>query len=313
MEVFKLILNKIDNYDTITIFGHKMPDGDCYGSAVALKELILSNFKNKQVYILGSGCEKMYDTIGYMDEADDKIIKSSLGILVDASDFSRSEDERINLVKEAVLIDHHISNGKFIGLSLLDTQISSTCELIAENAIKHNLIITKKCANALFLGMVTDSVRFLYLHDGNKSHTIIAKLYEIGIDAEEIYAKVNASNMNVFSYKAYLSTHFDITENSVLYAYIEKDVYKKFKISFEQASSMVNLFASLEEVKIWCCFTERDDGTLRAELRSKKEYNVQPIAFKYGGGGHAQAAGISCLIGGKNKVREIINDLNKLI
>jgi len=52
---------------------------------------------------------------------------------------------------------------------------------------------------------------------------------------------------------------------------------------------MVNVMADLKGVGIWVNFTETDEGVI-CELRSA-ELNVNPIAVKYGGGGHAKACG----------------------
>ena len=88
------IWEKIKEYDVITIFGHVIPDGDCYGSQMGLKNAILDNFEGKKVYALGSGWPKFFSLMGEMDIVDDETIASSLAICLDCANEERIEDQR---------------------------------------------------------------------------------------------------------------------------------------------------------------------------------------------------------------------------
>ena len=77
----KEIYQLIKKYKVITLYGHINPDPDCYGSALAFREILRDNFKNKEVYALGYGNEKLYDRLARYDEvSDDKIKESGSGI-----------------------------------------------------------------------------------------------------------------------------------------------------------------------------------------------------------------------------------------
>ena len=76
----------IKKYKVITLHGHINPDPDCYGSALALREIIRDNFKGKEVYALGYGNEKLYDRLARYDEVSDEKIKESLAIICDCSE-----------------------------------------------------------------------------------------------------------------------------------------------------------------------------------------------------------------------------------
>ena len=105
--MYKKIWVKIKENDVITIFGHVIPDGDCYGSELGLKNAILENYPNKKVYALGSGLPKFFPLVGDMDKVEDEVIKSSLAIIVDTANLSRIEDQRYSLAKDIIKIDHH--------------------------------------------------------------------------------------------------------------------------------------------------------------------------------------------------------------
>ena len=102
----KEILNLIKKYDTITIFGHINPDGDCFGSSLALRELIKLNFPKKKVYSLAGTLPQLEERLSKPDIVlDDSIIKDSLAILVDVSETERVSDQRVLTAKQIIKIE----------------------------------------------------------------------------------------------------------------------------------------------------------------------------------------------------------------
>ena len=79
--MFEQITKKIEEHDSIVIFGHLNPDGDCYGSQVALKAILKKHYPNKNVYIVGSGLPNFYHILGKMDEVSLETIQKSLAIV----------------------------------------------------------------------------------------------------------------------------------------------------------------------------------------------------------------------------------------
>ena len=128
--MFEKIISKIEEYDSIVIFGHRNPDGDCYGSQIALKNILKANYPDKDVYCVGTGLRKFFDIIGKMDVVSDETIAKSLAIIVDSNDLERSEDQRIYRSLDFAKIDHHIDTFTFKeGPEVIDDKASSTCEL----------------------------------------------------------------------------------------------------------------------------------------------------------------------------------------
>ena len=103
------ILNKIKEYETIIIHGHKRPDGDCYGAQFGLKNIIKESFPDKNVYVVGQRSE-FVDFVGKMDEISNETYQNALSIVVDTAVEDRISDERYTLGKEVIKIDHHIPN-----------------------------------------------------------------------------------------------------------------------------------------------------------------------------------------------------------
>lgn len=108
----------IEEAEAITIWGHALPDGDCFGSQIGLRNLIKENFPSKRVYALGSGLPSLFSALGAMDNPSEEEIKRSLGILVDVSCLRRVEDQRVMLCHAYCKFDHHTPNpGSRISLS----------------------------------------------------------------------------------------------------------------------------------------------------------------------------------------------------
>jgi len=308
----KRILNLIKKYDVITIYGHVNPDYDCYGSSLALRDLIKDNFKNKEVYALGYGIENMYDRLGTYDVIDEDKIKESLAIICDCSDVERVSEQRIRLAKQIIKIDHHIEGNPFIGVKWVDTNSISTCQLIAKFALEKHLKITKNTAELLYLGIVTDSGRFRYAPTNALTHTIVAKLYKLGIEPKALFDILYLSNESIVRYQAWLISNMVRTENNVIYAFADVKDYEQFGLKFDDISKNVNVIGNLIGAKIWVLFTRSPEDFIRVEFRSNG-VDVQQVAVKYGGGGHKCAAGCR-LLNQKDfsLAKEVVKDLDKV-
>ena len=129
--MFEQIRKKIEEANSIIVVGHIRPDGDCYGSQIALKESIKANYKDKKVYIVGNGLPFFFKTFGRMDEITPEIAKESLVIIVDVCEHHRIDSELVKeYSKDIVVIDHHIVADPIPYESVVDENACSTCELI---------------------------------------------------------------------------------------------------------------------------------------------------------------------------------------
>jgi len=306
------VFNLIKKYPTIVLFGHYLPDGDCYGSQIALREILRATYPDKKVYAVGSGLPIMFDRLGAMDVIDDKTVKGSLGILVDVSDFPLVEDKRYVLASQIAKIDHHYENSEFAHPKILDREVIATAELIARIALKEGLKITKRGAEAIFLGIVTDSGRFLYSPTRKETFQIIAQLYDYGLETKPIYDIIYQTQENQLKYKGFLLSHYQKTSHNVIYCYTSKDDYLPLGLDFAYASSQVNVLANIQNCPVFALFTQSEDGALRVELRSNT-IPIRDVAVKHGGGGHANAAGVRMNVGGYQEAMKIVEDLDELV
>lgn len=289
--MFEQIIDIIEKHDSIVIYGHINPDGDCYGSAVGLKRTIQLKYPNKKVYITGTGCPNFFSFLMPMDEVSDEIVANSLAILVDANDLSRAEDKRIYNAKAWAKIDHHVDSGTFTeGPFVVDEEANSCADIIVRMIIEQNLPIDSIIANALYLGILTDSARFQFVGDYVGTFERSAYLCRNGANPKLINRSLSAVSERTIAAKGYILTHYNKSENGVISLIFDKETLKKLNFSTNEASNMVNLVGNIKGYPVWCSFAEYENGSVRVEIRSNGPA-IQPVAAAIGGGGHMYASG----------------------
>lgn len=311
--MFDDILILINQYDSIVIFGHLNPDGDCYGSQLGLKDVILANFPNKKVYVTGSGCPWYYPEFPKMDKVSDEVIANSLAIIVDGNDLGRMEDSRVFNAKAFAKIDHHIDTGSFTeGPSVVDENANSACDIIAGLVMDYNLKITPAGANALYLGIITDSARFQFVNDYVQTFERVKFLCTKGAKPNMISKLINRTTEGALSAKGYIMSNYQKTKEGVIYIILDKETIHKIGVTTNQVSGLVNLLGNVDGYPIWCMFAEYDDGKVRCEFRSNGP-EVQPVAASIGGGGHAMASGCQLPKLDRKYIASVIEMFNKTL
>lgn len=309
--MFNKLLEKIKEYKTIIIHRHNNPDGDALGSQIGLKHIIKDNFPDKTVYMVGD-MTKRYEFMDdcVMDEIADEVYKDALAIVLDTSATSLISDDRYKTAAFTARMDHHIFCEKICELEITDTSYESCCGLITEFAIKTGLKLSEISAKSLYTGMVTDSGRFRYDSTNSNTFRLASKLMEEKFDTNEIYANLYADDFEHVKLRAQFVLKIQFTDAGVAYIYTDKAEAKSYGVStFTISRGMVGTMGDLRGVDAWVNFTETDDGVL-AELRSSK-YNINPIATKYGGGGHQKASGAT--LKNRDEAMYMLEDLNNLV
>lgn len=299
----------IEEYDTIIIHRHSNPDGDAIGSQIGLKAIIELNYPEKDVYVVGDELGRysfMYNK--KMDNVETEVFKKSLSIVLDTSSPSLISDDRYTLAKETLRFDHHLFIEKFCDIEIIDSSRESCASLVADFAYSTGLKVDSVSAKSLFTGIVTDSGRFLYDSVSPSTFTLCSYLLSTGFSIGDIYASLYNEDFASLKRRGYFIDKIKVTDSSVAYAYITKeDVEKMGTTPFSISRGFVNTMANIKGVGIWVSFTEDEDGIL-CELRSRDK-NINPIAVKYGGGGHKKASGAK--VKSKEEAMMMLDDLNK--
>ena len=309
--MFEQILQLIKEYDTIIIHRHSSPDGDAIGSQVGLKHIITHNFPNKTVYMVGDH-PKHYSFVegSQMDEIEDSIYKNALAIVLDTAASKLISDDRYRLAAATARMDHHIFCENICQAEVVDTSFESCCGLVTAFAKECGLELNPIGAKALYTGMVTDSGRFRYDSTSTKTHQMAAFLMEQKFDTNDIYRNLYADDFARIQLKAKYILKIQLSEKNVAYIYTTREEMEEMQAdTFSISRGMVGTMSDIRGVDIWVNFTETENGVL-CELRSSK-YNINPIAVKYGGGGHAKASGAT--VKDRETAMAMLRDLEQLL
>ena len=216
-----ILFQKIEAYDTIIIHRHERPDGDALGSQIGLALALKTRYPNKNIYCVGDASRR-YGFIGYMDLIEDSKYSGALAIIVDVAVANMVSDQRYRLASEVFVIDHHKNDCDITPNFIQDTTRIAAAELVAAMLYERGFEISKECATALYLGVVTDSGRFLYGFSKN-TFEIASKLSESGADAKYIYDNIYVETKEEREMKNYFQNKIN---------YIGKVAYMKNDYSF---------------------------------------------------------------------------------
>ena len=309
--MFEAVLQAIQEASRIIIHRHSRPDGDALGSQIGLKHMILENYPEKEVYVVGDAPGFFSFMEGaIMDEIPDSKYGDSLAIILDSGSRSMISDQRYALAKQTVRLDHHIFCEKIADIEVIDTSFESCCGLITAFAEESNLRLNPLSAKSLYTGMVTDSGPFRYDSTSARTFHLASLLMAHPFDTNALFRDLYADDYASKQLKAQFILKIRFTANRVAYIYTTADELATLnKDVFTISRGMVNTMADIKETDIWVNFTEADGGVLCA-LRSSK-YNINPIAVKYGGGGHAKASGAK--VADRETAMQMLADLDNLI
>lgn len=290
----KNILSTIKQYDRIMISRHTRPDGDAIGSTHGLAGILRASFPEKDIRLVSEDASNYLAFLGPDDPAPpDDFYKEPLAIVLDTGTKDRISNQKIDLAREIIKIDHHpLSDAPYGDICWIEEERSSLCEMIADFYVsfKDELILTREAATALYAGMVTDSGRFRFRSVSGDTLRLAAVLLDQGIDTETLFARLYMEDYDFFKYEAYVYEHMQRTEHGVAYLFVTEEMQELFHLDREAASNTISLMDSIKGSLIWLAFIDNGDGSIRVRLRSRFTL-VQPLAARYGGGGHDRAAG----------------------
>ena len=288
--MYKKLLKTIKRYDTIVIARHIGVDPDALCSQLALRDAIRLNFPEKKVIAIGTGSQK-FAHIGKLDKLEK--VDNALLIVTDTPDKKRIDSAVLSDFSYIVKIDHHPFVEDFGGLEIINDQASSACEIIMELLIQMKLALNSSIAELLYMGLVSDSNRFLF--DSSTSHLFSLISYYLDkypFDLSKCYQKLYLRPLNEVRLEGYISLNMTVTENGLGYIPITDAIIQKYGVDSASAGNMINNFNFIKEVLVWVTMTEDvKNDQIRISIRSRGPV-INQVAEKYHGGGHKFASGV---------------------
>lgn len=308
--MFEKIIALIEKYDKIIIHRHQKPDGDALGSQLGLLGIIRDSYPEKQVYAVGDMTPRYaFMASAPMDEIDDSTYEGALAIILDTSAKELICDSRYTMAEATARLDHHLFVEKIADEEVTDSSFESCCGLVAAMAMEAGLSVSAASAKALYTGMITDSGRFRYSSTTANTFRVAAFLIDKGFDTADIYRNLYSDELFFIQLRAKFVLRINVTPDRVGYIYTTKEEAAEYGAdSFTLSRGMVNVMSEVKGIDSWVNFTETESGVL-CEIRSSL-YNINPIAVKYGGGGHQMASGAT--LKDREEAMSLLEDLNAL-
>lgn len=289
-KTFKQIKKQIKIYNNIFIARHIGADPDALGSTIALRDLIKEKYPNKSVYAIGNPANR-FKFMGNLDKVEN-IPKNSLLIVLDTPDSKRIDGIDINEFDFIIKIDHHPFIEKYANIEYIDDTASSTCQIILEFIYTCHYKLNKSIAEKLYLGIASDTNRFLYDYTTIKTFELVTKmLKETKINFTSLYESLYCKPLNEVKLQGYIYQNMTVTENGVAYIKITDALIKEFGIDSASAGNMINNLNYVNEILVWIFLSEDvKSNVIRANIRSRGPV-INEVASRYGGGGHKFASG----------------------
>ena len=284
-DIYKLI----EKFEVIVLARHVGPDPDAMASTMALKDSILYTFKDKKVYNVGSGSSR-FTYFGKLDRIENP--KNALLIVLDTPDIRRIDGITLTDYEKIVKIDHHPFVEKFADIEYINDKSSSASELVLDLINETPLKMNKDIASKIYLGIVSDTNRFMFNNSTGDTFKKVAKLIdEYKLEIDKLYIPLYLRPINEVRLEGYIGLNLNITKNGVGYIKLTKDLLEQFAVDAASPGNMVNNFNYINEVLVWVFFTEDvKNENIRVSARSRGPV-INSLLSKYNGGGHKYASG----------------------
>lgn len=304
------IYNQIKKNDKIVIARHIGPDPDALSSQLALKNSILAKFPKKKVYAVGAPAAS-FKYLGSLDKFNEEMYENSLLIVVDTPDIKRVDGVDVKRFNQVIKIDHHPFVEKFGTIEIVDDTASSAAQLVLELINKTPLVLNKEIGEKIFIGIVSDTNRFLFKYTTPKTFKLISNLIsDTNIDFTKLYEKLYLRPAKESKFQGYIADNMIITKKGFGYIKITDKILKKYNVDAATAGNMVNNFNYINEIYAWAIFSEdTNNGFIRCSIRSRGPI-INETAQHFGGGGHIYASGAR--LKSFDLVDELIEELDNI-
>ena len=320
------IIQHIKDSRHILIVSHAEPDGDCVGSLVALglalakleKQITMFNPSPiPAVYRFLSGTERIVQQIKKADTYD-------LVIVLDCGDMVRVGEAGAEVDKIPVLIniDHHVSNTGFGHIQLIDTDACATAEIVYRLINALQIPFDNAIATSIYTGILTDTGSFRFSNTNQAAFAISSAMIDAGVKphrvAQRVFGTYSLGRIKLLNMAL---NSIEISDNGKLSMMtITRSMLNTTGTNTEDVDGMINYARRIEDVKVAALIHEIKNGAgkfanmnrYHVSLRSDSSVDVAKIAGRFGGGGHASAAGFqieSTLVALKTKIIDLANDL----
>jgi phosphoesterase RecJ-like protein len=292
----------IQSNQRFIISSHTHTDGDAVGASLAFKRMLQQRGKDV-LWVMDEDPGEQYQRFYTPEELEIYSQESDFGdrevvVMTDAGEWQRLGgvgDVLKNHPGHKVCIDHHYPKNDFPGTRFVRVKSPSTT-VIMYNLLQHlGLELTKEVAEAIYLGIIVDTLNFHLPHTNPETHYIAAECLKVGVDPtyvyEPIYGTTSPARLNLMC-QAFSKIEF-FCGGKVSTMYTTQEMFEHAQAYRNDDDGFVEFLRTLKGAVVSIYFREEQKGTIKVSWRAKGNNNIVVSAQKFGGGGHMRAAGAS--------------------
>jgi phosphoesterase RecJ-like protein len=302
-----LILDEIRDADKFILVTHENPDGDALGSLVAMQRVLTALGKNSVMFMDADEFPLPYEyrffqLEGLISTPPQDLLERTV-VFLDCGNIDRNPAEVVKRDDAHILnIDHHHDNTRFGTVNLVVEDASCTAEIVWDLMRGLGVTATPDIADALYVGLVTDTGKFMYENTGTRAHVMAAELINAGVDVNAIYRRLYEempyAKLELLGRGLARIRRFD--DGVLTFTSLTKEDYEAVSAEESYSEGVIDHLRSVQGTRV--AAVARDILALdnvppirkKVSLRATDgAVDVSVIARAGGGGGHRQAAGFT--------------------
>lgn len=288
------------NHQSFVLMSHVRPDGDAIGSQLALGFSLLA--MGKTVWMINE--DGLPENMAFLPGSEKIALPPAepldveVAVALDTATKPRLGDAALHAASKAKLwlnIDHHISNPLYGDLNYIDATSPATGEILYDLITALDMPLPAETRDAVYVAVSTDTGSFQYPSTTVKTYEMAADLVRRGLDVGDINSKTYDDHpyRRLELMRALLNTLERSPDGWVAHWELRDQTRVDLALRPEDSEGLIDTIRSIRGVRLAVFFEELPDGKVRVSMRSKdKRLDVCQIATRFGGGGHALAAGI---------------------
>ncbi len=298
------VLERIREDSRFVLAAHESPDGDALGSLVGMQGLLTALGKDSAMFIAPDDLPLPHEyrifALDGLIQAPPADIAERTVVFLDCGNIDRNSASVLRNGKHLLNIDHHHDNTRFGTLDHVVPSASSTAEIVWD--LMHGLGVcpTPTVAQALYVGLITDTGRFMYENTGPRAHEMAAELIEGGVDVQmvyrQLYEEMPPGKIALLALALAHLQRFDSGELTL--ASLSASDFDTADAEESYSEGIVDQLRAVQGTKVAALVRELRTGERKGQHKvslraTDDDVDVSVIARAQGGGGHRRAAGFS--------------------
>jgi len=297
------VVDVLRSHERFVVVAHENPDGDALGSLLGAALGLRALGKDVVMYLSDRGPtppEYRFLDLSEVQRDLPADVEERVLLAVDCANARRIAEgtQAVDRARFVIDVDHHHDNSRFGDVNLVVPEASSTAEVIRDILHELDVDLTPRIAEALYVGLVTDTGRFQYTNTTPKALRLAAELVEAGANVHEVfqhvYETVQFAKLKLLARALERAASFE--GGALVVSYLLREDFAEAGAEEPYSEGIIDHLRAVEGSEMVALIREppREGPTHRVSLRSSHdEIDVSAIARKRGGGGHPQAAGFS--------------------